>query len=63
MDAVLELMQQEVAATRLVDLFASATRTRNSMSGGCVKAFEGLDKNRTAKKELFKYLLEDAEQH
>jgi hypothetical protein len=61
MDALPANRRQEVAATMLNDLFTQGARTQGQLGGGFVKAFEGLNRNRGAKAELFKHLPAGAE--
>ena len=62
MDSVPVEFRQQVAATLLNDLFTAGSRTRSAPIGqGFVNAFQGLNRNAGAKRELFKYLPEGAE--
>ncbi len=61
MDALPAGRRQEVAATMLNNLFTQGARTQGSISQGFVKAFEGLNRNKEAKKALFAQLPAGAE--
>jgi hypothetical protein len=61
MDSVPDNLRGEVAATMLNDLFAAGTRNRSGLGGGFAKAYEGLNRNPTAKTELFRHLPEGAQ--
>jgi hypothetical protein len=62
MASVPEPYRQQVAATLLNDLFASGARRSAPIGQGFVNAFQGLNRNAGAKKELFKYLPEGSEE-
>jgi len=62
MSAVPEARRQEVAATMLNDLFTNGQRNKGSLGQGFVAAYDGLNRNKAAKAELFKYLPEGAKQ-
>lgn len=61
MQAVPEELRGEVAASVLNDIFVAGTRNKASLGGGFVKAYQGLNRNPSAKAELFKHLPKDSQ--
>ena len=53
--------RQEVAASMLNEIFSAGSRKKGSIGGGIVKAFESLNRNPGAKKELFRHLPKGAQ--
>ncbi len=53
--------RQGAAATMLNDLFTSGTRKKGSIGQGFASAYQALNRNAGAKRELFKYLPEEAQ--
>jgi len=53
--------RQEAAATMLNEFFSSGARKKRAIGGGFVSAFEALNRNPGAKKEIFKHLPPGAE--
>lgn len=62
MESVPEARRQEVAATMLNNLFSHGARSGAPIGQGFRAAYRGLNTNKGAKDELFKYLPEDAAQ-
>lgn len=60
MNALPENLRQEAAVIMLGDLFVQDARSTTGISQGFVKAFEGLNRNKAAKKILFDALPKDA---
>jgi hypothetical protein len=58
--ALPESLREEAAVTMLGHLFVQDARSATGLSQGFVKAFEGLNRNKQAKAELFKYLPEES---
>ena len=61
MQSVPEELRGEVAASVLNDIFVAGTRNKASLGGGFVKAYQGLNRNPSAKAELFKHLPKDSQ--
>lgn len=62
MESLPENRRGEVAASMLNDLFTSGARRDAAIGQGFSNAFAGLNRNPTAKAELFKYLPKEAEE-
>ncbi len=62
MEALPEDMRQRAAATMLNDLFNMGARNKaGGVGAGFANAYDALERNKSAKKELFKYLPKDAQ--
>lgn len=61
MKAVPEDLRQTVAATMLNDLFTLGARSKGAIGDGFANAYQGLQRNPSAKVELFKYLPKEAQ--